>query len=480
MVRECISIHLGQAGVQIGNACWELYCLEHGIQPDGLVRRDDSDSIAILPPPPSNNHHSAVKNGVSHNGITAVEQFNTFFGETSSGKYVPRAVFVDLEPTVVDEVRTGPYRQLFHPDQLITGKEDAANNYARGHYTVGKEIIDLVLDKIRKMTEQCAGLQGFLVFHSFGGGTGSGFTSLLMERLSTDYGKKSKLEFAVYPAPQVCTAVVEPYNSVLTTHTTLSHSDCAFIVDNEAIYEICQRNLDIERPSYKNLNRLIGQVVSSITASLRFDGAINVDLTEFQTNLVPYPRIHFPLVTYAPIISTEKAYHEQLSVSEMTSACFEPSNQMVKCDPRNGKYMACCLLYRGDVVPKDVNAAIATIKSKRVIQFVDWCPTGFKVGINYQPPTTVPDGDLAKLQRAVCMLSNSTAISVAWARLNHKFDLMYHKRAFVHWYVGEGMEEGEFGEAREDLAALEKDYEEVCADTIENGTNSVDNDDDCY
>jgi len=102
-----------------------------------------------------------------------------------------------------DEVRTGTYRQLFHPEQLITGKEDAANNYARGHYTIGKEIVDLVLDRIRKLADQCTGLQGFLIFHSFGGGTGSGFTSLLMERLSVDYGKKSKLEFAVYPAPQV-------------------------------------------------------------------------------------------------------------------------------------------------------------------------------------------------------------------------------------------------------------------------------------
>lgn len=81
---------------------------------------------------------------------------------------------------------------------------------------------------------------------------------------------------------KVSTAVVEPYNSILTTHTTLEHSDCAFMVDNEAIYDICRRNLDIERPSYTNLNRLIGQIVSSITASLRFDGALNVDLTEFQ------------------------------------------------------------------------------------------------------------------------------------------------------------------------------------------------------
>lgn len=460
----------------MGNACWELYCLEHGIQPDGQVDNVASSGSCVITPSDKIQSVPSCRNG------TVVEPFNTFFSETSSGKFVPRAVYVDLEPTVVDEVRTGTYRQLFHPEQLITGKEDAANNYARGHYTVGKEIIDLVLDKIRKMSDQCAGLQGFLVFHSFGGGTGSGFSSLLMERLSIDYGKKSKLEFAIYPAPQICTAVVEPYNSVLTTHTTMSHSDCAFLVDNEAIYDICQRNLDIERPSYKNLNRLIGQVVSSITASLRFDGAINVDLTEFQTNLVPYPRIHFPLVTYAPIISMEKAYHEQLSVAELTNACFEPSNQMVKCDPRQGKYMACCLLYRGDVVPKDVNAAIATIKGKRVIQFVDWCPTGFKVGINYQPPTTVPGGDLAKLQRAVCMLSNSTAISVAWARLNHKFDLMYHKRAFVHWYVGEGMEEGEFGEAREDLTSLERDYEEVCIDyaDLEEGHNGAATDEEEY
>jgi tubulin alpha len=147
------------------------------------------------------------------------DAFNTSFSETEAGKHVPRTVFLDLEPTVIDEVRTGTCRQLFHPEQLISGKEDAANNFARGPYTIGKEIVDLCLDRIRKLADNCTGLQGFLVFNAVGGGTGSGLGSFLLERLSVDYGKKSKLGFTVYPSPQVSTSVVEPYNSVLSTHS---------------------------------------------------------------------------------------------------------------------------------------------------------------------------------------------------------------------------------------------------------------------
>ena len=110
-------------------------------------------------------------------------------------------------------------------------------------------------------------------------------------------------------------------------------------------------------------------------------------------------------------ISAQKAYHEQMTVAEITNACFDPANQMVKCDPRHGKYMACCMLYRGDVVPKDVNAAIATIKTKRSIQFVDWCPTGFKVGINYQAPTVVPG---MKGMTAILVANVFTILAYLW------------------------------------------------------------------
>lgn len=435
-MREIISLHVGQAGIQIGNACWKLYCKEHNINPDGtrglnFGKEDDSCS--------------------------------SFFFETSAGNFVPRALLVDLEPDVIDQVRSSEFAGLYHPQQMLHGKEDASNNYARGHYTTGKELLEPVLDQIRKLADGCEGLQGFLLYHSFGGGTGSGFGSLLMEALKAEFGKKSRLEFSVYPAPVLSPSVVEPYNSILTTHATLDNTDCAFLVDNEAIYDIC-KNLGIEAPSYADLNATIAQVVSSITASLRFPGSLNVDLNEFQTNLVPYPRIHYPLASYAPLLSKARAEREALGVKEITAACFDRRSQMVKCDVSKGKYMACCLLFRGDVLPKDVNTATASIKQKRASQFVEWCPTGFKIGINNRKPYHFEGGAMAPVERACCLLSNTTAISEAWSRLNRKFDLMFSKRAFVHWYVGEGMEEGEFGEAREDLAALERDYADVTND----------------
>ncbi|KAN0023396.1 hypothetical protein ACTFIU_011566 [Dictyostelium citrinum] len=448
MGREIISIHIGQAGVQVGNSCWELYCLEHGIDRDGSIPADRKQT-----------------NDANNNN----KDLGTFFSESTNGKkVVPRAIFLDLEPTVIDEIRTGDYKNLFHPEQLITGKEDAANNYARGHYTVGKELIDVCVDRIRRLADQCDGLQGFLVFHSVGGGTGSGFGSLLLQKLALDYGgKKSKLDFCVYPSPQVSTSVVEPYNSVLSTHSLLEHTDVSFMLDNEAIYNICKNSLDIEKPTYTNLNRLIAQVISSLTSSLRFPGQLNLDINDIQTNLVPFPRLHFVLCSYAPVISREKYHHETITVDNITSAVFSEKNIMAKCQPNLGKYMACCLMYRGDIVPKEAQKAVQNIRSEksRNVSFVDWSPTGFKCGINNQAPVSTKDSEMAEVKKSVCMLSNTTAISQVFSRINHKFDLMFVKRAFVHWYVGEGMEEGEFAEARDDLLALEKDYESVSAST---------------
>lgn len=125
----------------------------------------------------------------------------------------------------------------------------------------------------------------------------------------------------IYPSPLVATAVVEPYNAVLSTHCAIENSECTFLVDNEAVYDICKRNLDIPRPGFDHLNRLVAQVVSSVTSSLRFNGALNVDLNEFQTNLVPFPRIHYPLISYAPVISSNRSGHESFKVKDLTFQC---------------------------------------------------------------------------------------------------------------------------------------------------------------
>lgn len=439
-VREVLTISVGQGGIQLGNSIWEQYCVEHKINKDGT----DVDDM------PTNKY------------------FSTFFEEAQIGQYVPRNLCVDLEPTVIDDIRRGPYQSMFHPEFLVNGKEDAANNFARGHYTVGKEIMDTVSDRIRKMVENSENVQGFIVNHSVGGGTGSGTGMLILERLATDYRKKSKIGFEIYPSPNISTCIVEPYNGMLATHWLLDHTDVSLVLDNEAIYEICQKRLDIKRPSYKNLNRIIAKVVSSMTAALRFYGELNVDMNEFQTNLVPFPRLHFMTTSLAPVISKKKSNLEAHDCRRITDDCLQPNSFLVKYsdfDVIEDKYMAISLNYRGDIKSKLANATVQWLKRQNKVSFVDWCPTGFKIGLNSVTPGIVENDDMAEVNRSAVMIGNNIAVNrVFQERCSKKFDLMYSQRAYVHWYVGEGMEEGEFTEAREDLCFLEKDYLDVVSE----------------
>ena len=440
-VGENIFIHLGQAGVQTGLACWELFCLEHGLYPDGRL---------------------ATEFGHGPNE----GELSPFFMETTPCRYVPRALLFDFDAEVIRDIRNGSYRELFSLNNLVSGKEDSANNYARGYYSLGREFIDCAMDKLRHIAEATDSFQGFFMFRSTGGGSGSGFGSLMLQRMSDDYGSKvARITFEVSPSTRISTAAVEPLNAVLAYHSSVDQTELTFLYENEMMYEIIERALGIKCSAYNNINHLMAQVVSGITASFRFDGSLNTDITELRTNLVPFPRVHYPLLSYSPMIAYDRTYHERHTVNSLANDVFSPTNLMAKCDPRKGKYMAACLLFRGDVTPNDVNMVIQKLRKNKSksnrMKFADWSPGGFKIGLCSRYPLAVPGSSIASGCRAVAGMLNTTAVASSFETLLHKFDILHVRKAFMHWYLAEGMEAEEFQEARNNLDTLVQEFHEI-------------------
>merc|ERR1711861_77952 len=174
-----------------------------------------------------------------------LERINVYFNEATGGRYVPRAVLMDLEPGTMDSVRAGPFGQLFRPDNFVFGQTGAGNNWAKGHYTEGAELIDSVLDVVRKEAEGCDFLQGFQLCLSLGGGTGAGMGTLLISKVREEYPDRIMETFSIIPSPKVSDTVVEPYNAVLSFHQLVENADEVMMMDNEALYDICFRTLKL-------------------------------------------------------------------------------------------------------------------------------------------------------------------------------------------------------------------------------------------
>jgi len=431
-MREIVHLQTGQCGNQIGSKFWEIISDEHGVDQTGQY--------------------------VGNNDLQ-LERIDVFYNEASGGKYVPRAVLVDLEPGTMDSIRAGPYGQLIRPDNFIFGQSGAGNNWAKGHYTEGAELVDSVLDVVRKEAEGCECLQGFQITHSLGGGTGAGMGTLLLSKIREEFPDRMMSTFSVVPSPKVSDAVVEPYNATLSVHQLVENSDETFCIDNEALYDICFRTLKLTTPTYGDLNHLVSFVMSGITTGLRFPGQLNSDLRKLAVNLVPFPRLHFFMVGFAPLTSRGSQQYSALTVPELTQQMFDAKNMMAASDPRHGRYLTVAAFFRGRMSMKEVEEQMYNVQNKNSSYFVEWIPQNIKTAVCDIPPRG--------LKMSSTFIGNSTAIQDLFKRINDQFTAMFRRKAYLHWYTGEGMDEMEFTEAESNMNDLVSEYQQYQDATVD-------------
>ncbi|KAJ2941836.1 hypothetical protein O0L34_g15769 [Tuta absoluta] len=432
-MREIVHLQAGQCGNQIGSKFWEIISDEHGIDPTGHYHGDSDLQL---------------------------ERIGVYYNEANDGKrFVPRAVLVDLEPGTMDAIRGSSFGTLFRPDNFVFGQSGAGNNWAKGHYTEGAELVDSVMDVVRKEAEPCDCLQGFQLTHSLGGGTGSGLGTLLLSKLREEYPDRIVNTFSVMPSPKVSDTVVEPYNATLSVHQLVENTDETFCIDNEALYDICFRTLRLASPTYGDLNHLVSLTMSGVTTCLRFPGQLNADLRKLAVNMVPFPRLHFFMPGFAPLTARNSQGYRALTVPELTQQMFSPVNMMAACDPRHGRYLTVAAIFRGRMSMKEVDEQMLSIQDKNSSYFVEWIPNNVKVAVCDVPPRG--------LKMAATFVGNTTAIQEIFKRVSEQFTVMFRRKAFLHWYIGEGMDELEFTEAESnmnDLVSEYQQYEEVGVD----------------
>lgn len=474
---ECITLCIGQAGCNIGEDVWELFCKEHNIDQHGRRTRPSSEEKP----------KSLVQEEEDNT-------FRSFFSDThaASPQYVPRAVFVDTDPSTRNEMLTGNNRDLFHPESILGYKQDCKNIFFEGRHMAsdaGFKIKEDVMDRIRLMVDLCGNLQGFFVFHSFGGGTGSGLGTEVLHALHDAFDKKTIFQPVIYPSNQFSSSIVEPYNCIFSTYFMRDVVDVSLMLDNQAAYKVCENKLNIKQPTFDHVNRLIAQCISSCTTSLRFETQLSSTLVEIVTNIVPTQHYRYPIVSLAPVRARDKQNHETFVEEEIVTELFESKN--VLCDVthlKQNRYLSAVVLLRGiasqhkdrkkgqdEEMEKSVEAnhvihALHNLKDgthRSPLKFVPWITSGFKVGLVGVPPCIVDDDKcMAKTERNGAMLGNSTAVRQLFVRQYCKFLKLFYRRAYVWQFLESTGEIEAFYDAREGVREIIGHYEELLRECV--------------
>lgn len=400
--------------------------------------------------------------GTSH---LASQRLDVYYESGPRNIFVPRVVACDLEASAINNLKCSCIGRLFNPDYFVNGKGGAGNNWARGYYTDGAELMDHVLDIVRLQAEKCDCLQGFQVVHSIGGGSGSGMGSLLLHKLKDEYPDRIINSNSIIPSQKVSETVVEPYNAILSLNEMISNTDESICLDNEALFDICKNTLKLCHPVVDDLNHLVSMTMVGISTCFRYPGQLNTDLRKIMTNMVPYPRLHFFIPGFAPLSSRLSQDYFKITPLDLIRQIFDGRNNMVAIDMKEGRYLTCAAIFRGIVSSKQIEEQLQNYQEQHPDRFINWVPNNIKTAIC----DIAPRG----FNLAATVISNTTAIQCMFKRLMEQYQSMFSKRAFVHWYTGEGMDELEFVTAQEGVQSLIDEYND-CNDQDEIG----DSDDD--
>lgn len=389
-----------------------------------------------------------------------------------------RAVLVDMEEGVVNQILQGPLREVFDSTQLLTDVSGSGNNWAEGHITYGSTYREQIVERLRKTAEHCDCLQCFFLIHSMGGGTGSGLGTRVLSLLEEEFPQVCRIVTSIYPSVED-DVVTSPYNSVLAMRELTEHAHCVLPVENQSLVDIVNRirhmsysgkagsviktdtsvisgqgGLTVAEKPFDAMNNIVANLLLNITSSARFEGSLNMDLNEIAMNLVPFPRLHYLVPSLTPLYTLADVNVPPRRLDQMFSDAFSKDHQLIRADPKHSLYLACALMVRGNVQVSDLRRNIERLRTS--LPFVSWNQEGWKTGLCAVPPVGHSHSLLA--------LANNTCVKPTFIELKERFLKLYRKKAHLHHYLHvDGMEQSTFSEAISSLGSLIEEYHQLDA-----------------
>ncbi|KAI8327456.1 tubulin gamma chain, partial [Blakeslea trispora] len=436
MPREIITLQAGQCGNQIGSEFWKQICAEHGISNDGTLE------------------DFATEGG---------DRKDVFFYQADDEHYIPRALLLDLEPRVINNIKSSPFANLYNPENIYTSEDGggAGNTWPNG-YSQGEKVTEDIIDMVDREADNSDSLEGFMLLHSIAGGTGSGLGSFLLERLNDRYPKKLIQTYSVFPnSEEVSDTVVQPYNSMLALKRLIHHADSVVVLDNAALSRIATDRLHIPQPTFEQTNQLVSTVMSASTTTLRYPGYMNNDLVGIVASLIPTPRCHFLTTAYTPFSSeqVEKAKSiRKTTVLDVMRRLLQPKNRMVSTVPsKRSCYISVLDIIQGEADPTDVHKSLLRIRERRLASFIPWGPASIQVALSKKSPYVQTPHRVSGL-----MLANHTSIASLFKRTCDQYDKLRKRNAFLEQYRKFSMfsdDLGEFDDSRHVVQELIDEYE---------------------